>query len=181
MPQRLSIPKLKAKMQSLDLNASRLAQKAQLSDSTIDRILHNRADHYSDYTLGRLAAACECPVLELLDDESTNAALSAFTARTVEDVVEEAVAKNVTVVVDAVAPETPAQVVAESMPTTPTYIPSAQDVSDYFAYIQQQHTASVSGMQSHLDDLRAECNVWRGICIVLGVLLFGVAFWKGLF
>ena len=181
MPQRLSIPKVRSKMQSLGLNTAKLVERSQLSDSTIDRVLHGRANHYSDFTISRLAIALECPVLELLDDESTSAALTAFTAQTIENVVEEAVAKNVTVVIDNVAPDTPAQVVAESVPNTPAYIPSAQDVSDYFQYIQQQHTAAVSGMQSHLDDLRSECNLWRGICIVLGALLLIVSLAKGVF
>ena len=112
MPQRLSVPKIKERMQVLGLNTAKLVVKSQLSESTVDRILHGRANNYSDFTVQRLALALECPVLELLDDESTSAALTAFTARTVEGVVAESVAENVTVVVENVAPDVPPEVVA---------------------------------------------------------------------
>lgn len=183
MPQRLSVPKIKSKMQSLGLSASRLVVKSQLSESTIDRILHGRATNYSDFTVQRLASALECPVLELFDDESTSAALSASVARAVEEVVVEAVAEAVTVVVEDVAPEAAPQAVAAAVPNVPLSVPSALDVSAYFAYIQEQHKAEVDGLHAvharHLSDLRAERNALRIVCSLLAVGLLLALLIKG--
>lgn len=176
MPQRLSVPKVKAKMQSLGLNTAKLVAKSQLSDSTIDRILHGRANNYSDFTVSRLALALECPVLELLDDESTSAALSAFTLHSVEGVVEEAIAENVTAVIENVAPNVPPEVLAENVPNTPVTVPSAMDVANYFDYIQKQHKAEIDGMtaayEKHMADLRRDRFTW--ICIGIGALVVSV-------
>ena len=180
MPQRLSIPKVKSKMQSLGLNTAKLVVKSQLSESTIDRILHGRATNYSEFTLQRLASALECSVLELLDDESTSAALTAFSTHSVENVVAVAAAENVTAVVEAVAPDVPAEVVAESMPTTPVAIPSALDVAAYFEQIKEQRASEVAGLQDHIQELRTERDIWRWLCLILGMLLMAVLLWKGL-
>ena len=173
MPKRLSIPKVKSKMQSLGLNTAKLVVKSQLSESTIDRILHGRATNYSDFTLQRLAGALECPILELLDDESTSAALTAFTVHSGEGVVEEAIAENVTAVVENVAPDASPEKVAESVPNTPVSIPSAMDVSNYFDYIQRQHKSEIDGMaaayEKHMSDLRRDRATW--ICIGVGSLV----------
>ena len=181
MPKRVSIPKLKEKMHLKDFNASRLALESKLSDSTIDRILHNRANRYSDYTLNRLAIALDCTVLELLDDESASASLTAFSSHTVENAVAEAAAENVTAVVEAVAPDVPPEVVAENMPVTPVSVPSAMDVAVYFERIKEQHSAEVAGLQEHLRELRAERGLWRWLCLGLGVLFVALSFWKGVF
>lgn len=177
MPQRLSVPKIKSRMQSLGLSASRLQGKSQLSESTIDRILHGRANNYSDFTVQRLADALECPALELYDDESTSAALTAFTTHAVEGVVVESIAENVTAVMETVAPDVPAEVVAESVPNTPVSIPSALDVSEYFKYIQEQHKAEKEAMtaayEKHMADLRRDRATW--ICIAIGALIVSLA------
>lgn len=165
MPQRLSVPKVKARMQHLGLNAVRLVARSELSESTIDRILHGRATNYSDFTIHRLASALECTVLELLDDEAVSASLTAFTARAVEDVVVESVVENVTAVVESIAPDAPAEIVAESVPNTPVTVPSAMDVASYIDSIRASHT-------QHLADLRAERNALRIACAVLSVCLF---------
>ena len=180
MPKRVSIPKLKEKMHLKDFNASRLAQESRLSDSTIDRILHNRADHYSDYTLNRLATALGCTVLELLDDESASASLTAFSSHSVEAIVAEAAAENVTAVMEAVAPDVPFEVVAENMPVTPVAVPSAMDVAVYFDQLKEQHIAEVAGLQDHIRELRAERSIWRWLCLALSVLLIAALCWKGL-
>lgn len=175
MPQRLSVPKIKERMQVLCLNTSKLVVKSQLSESTVDRILHGRANNYSDFTVQRLAHALECPVLELLDDESTSAALTAFTTHTVEGIVAESIAENVTVVVENVAPDVPPEVVAESVPNTPVSFPSAGDVSAYFSYIQERHKAEIASMvaahDQHVSDLRAERRALRIVCATLFFLL----------
>lgn len=164
MPQRLSVPKVKSRMQLLGLNAVRLVAKSELSESTIDRILHGRATNYSDFTLNRLATALECTVLELLDDESTAAALTAFTARAVEDVVVESITENVTAVVESVAPDASPEAVAKSVPNTPVTVPSALDVANYIESIRTSHA-------QHVADLRAERNALRITCAILAVCL----------
>ena len=173
MPQRLSVPKIKTRMQVLGLSSSRLAVKSQLSESTIDRILHGRANNYSDFTVQRLAAALECPVLELYDDQATTAALTAFTARAVEDVVVESVTAAVNVVVEDVAPNVTPQTVAETVPNIPVTVPSALDVSSYFEYIQKQHQQEMAAMtaayEKHMADLRHGRTAW--ICVSIGSLV----------
>lgn len=184
MPQRLSVPKIKERMQLLGLNTAKLVVKSQLSESTVDRILHGRANNYSDFTVQRLALALECPVLELLDDESTSAALTAFTARTVEGVVAESIAENVTVVVENVAPDVSPEAVAKSVPNTPVSVPSAMDVSAYFSYIQERHKAELASMvaahDQHVSDLRAERRSLRIACTMLSFLLLLAVLFGGI-
>lgn len=179
MPQRLNISKVKSKMNELGLTTSKLVARSQLSESTVDRILHGRANNYSDFTLNRLASALNCPVLELLDDESTAAALTAFTVKTVESVIEEAIVENVTAVVGTLAPDTPPEVVAENVPNTPVAVPSAMDVSSYFQYIQDQHKQELSDLkqsfQDRTADIRRERDVWRAVSLGL-IAIICVAF-----
>ncbi len=179
MPQRLNISKVKSKMNELGLTTSKLVARSQLSESTVDRILHGRANNYSDFTLNRLASALNCPVLELLDDESTAAALTAFTTKTIESVVEEAIVENVTAVVGTLAPDTPPEVVAENVPNTPVAVPSAMDVSSYFQYIQDQHKQELADLkqsfQDRTADIRRERDVWRAVSIGL-IAIICVAF-----
>lgn len=87
--------------------------------------------------------------------------------------VEEAIVENVTVVVENVAPDVPPEVVAENVPNTPVSVPSALDVSNYFAYIEKQHKAEIDGMtaayEKHMSDLRRDRATW--ICIGIGALV----------
>ena len=173
MPKRLSADKIKARMTALGIGRVQLIDRTGLSESTVDRALHNRATNYSDFTVNRFAIALECPVLELYDDESTSAALTAFTVHSVEGVVEKAIVENVTAVVENVAPDVPPEAVAESVPNTPVSIPSEMDVANYFDYIQRQHKSEIDGMtaayEKHMSDLRRDCATW--ICIGIGSLV----------
>ena len=184
MPKRLSADKIKARMTALGIGRVQLIDRTGLSESTVDRALHNRATNYSDFTVNRFAIALECPVLELLDDESTSAALTEFTARTVEGVVAESVAENVTVVVENVAPDVPPEVVAESVPNTPVSVPSAMDVSAYFSYIQERHKSEIASMvaahDQHVSDLRAERRSLRIACAMLSFLLLLAVLFGGI-
>ena len=172
MPQRLSVPKIKARMNALNLNASLLVTKSQLSESTIDRILHDRANNYSDFTVQRLAYALECSPFDLFDDN----AIAVTVARAVEGVVAEAVAEAVTVVMDETAPDVSAQHVAESVPNIPVQLPGALDVPSYFSYIQDQHKAEIAAFEKLTSDLTGERNAWRLLSLLLIVVCVALAF-----
>lgn len=172
MPQRLSVPKIKARMNVLGLSASRLGQKSQLSDSTIDRILHGRANNYSDFTVQRLSAALECSAFDLFDDD----ALATTVAHAIEDVVAEAVAEAVTVVMDETAPDVSAQSVAEAVPNIPVQLPGALDVPAYFSYIQDQHKAELAAYEQLKADMVRERNAWRVLSFVLIAVCVALAF-----
>lgn len=177
MPQRLSVPKIKARMSALGLNASRLQEKSQLSESTIDRILHGRATNYSNFTVTCLANALECPALDLFDDDAAADAIAASVSRVVESVVAEAVAEAVTVVVEETAPDVPSQSVAEAVPNIPVQLPGALDIPVYISHIKDQHAAEIAAYTSCIEELRRERNVWRTLsllmiaaCVVLAFL-----------
>ena len=177
MPQRLSVPKIKDRMSALGLNASRLQEKSQLSESTIDRILHGRATNYSNFTVTCLANALECPALDLFDDDAAADAIAASVSRVVESVVAEAVAEAVTVVVEETAPDVPSQSVAEAVPNIPVQLPDALDIPVYISHIKDQHAAEIAAYTSCIEELRRERNVWRVLsllmiaaCVVLAFL-----------
>ena len=181
MPSRLSGKKVQARMLIKDITPSQLATMSTLSPSTIDRIIHDRATNYNNYTVQRVADALECSPFELFDEEAVGAAISDAVSHAVENVVVEAVAEAVTVVVEEVSPQTSEQTIAETIPNISTSAPPVLDVPAYFGYIQEEHKRELEELrqehESHLSDIRKEAAAWRKTAtilmgIIVAVLLF---------
>lgn len=177
MPSRLSGKKVRAKMLALNITPAQLGYKSSLSPSTIDRIIHERADSYNDYTVQRIADALGCSALELYAEEIVEAAIADASTQMVEDVVVKAVAEAVAVVVEEVSPETTLEGVAKTIPEISAPVPPALDVSRYFSYIQEEHRREVEELKElhkeHLNDVRREKNAWR-ICALTASALLAV-------
>ena len=181
MPSRLSGKKVQARMLVKNITPSQLSLRSTLSPSTIDRIIHDRATNYNNFTVQRIADALECSPFELFDEEAVGAAISDAVSHAVENVVVEAVAEAVTVVVEEVAPQTSEQTIAETVPNISTSVPPVLDVPAYFGYIQEEHKREIEELkqehESHLSDIRKEAAAWRKTAtilmgIIVAVLLF---------
>ena len=175
MPSRLSGKKVRAKMLALNITPAQLGYKSSLSPSTIDRIINERATSYNDYTVQRIADALGCSALELYSEEILETTIANASTQMVEDVVVKAVAEAVAVVVEDVSPETTVEDVAKTIPEIAATVPTALDVSRYFAYIQEEHRREVEELKElhkeHLNDVRREKNAWRMCALTASALL----------
>ena len=171
MPLRLDGSKVRAYMDAAGLTPTTLAEISKISPSTIDRVLHNRAKHYSDFTVHSIARAVKCQPVDLYTDEALDNAITSAAAVAVEAVVAESVAEAVTVVADAIAPDTPAQAVAQAVPQMTVPMPAPLDLPAYFAYMQDQHRQAMEQLTaSHTDALKAarkELSAWRTVALCL--------------
>ena len=175
MPLRLDGSKVHTHMIAAGLTPTTLAEISKISPSTIDRVLHNRAKHYSDFTVHSIARAVNCQPVDLYTDEALDTAITAAAAVVVESVVVERVAEAVTVVADALAPDAPAQTVAHAVPDMAVPMPAPLDLSAYFAYMQEQHKQALDQLTaSHADALaaaRRDAKTWRTVTLsLLGTL-----------
>ena len=181
MPTRISGQKVRSIMLSNNVTPSQLASTSELSPSTIDRILNDRASNYSNYTVQRLATALHCSPFDLFTEQAINTTLADSAATAVAEVVAEAVTEAVSVVVDEVAPHVSPEQVAEAVPNMSVNAPPVLDISSYFAYIQQSHRDELESLakarDNHLADLRRERDVWRTAAIVFAVVLVFALMW----
>lgn len=169
MPARLSATKIRAKMQTKNISPSVLTQRSTLSESTVGRIINGHATSCSDHTAACIANALDCTIMEILDDEYIAPVIANTVATSVETALVEAVAGAVSVIVDDVAPKTPAASVADTMPDMRVHLPPALDVAAYFTYIQNEHNREMEELRElhreHMNDIRIEKNVWRSIAL----------------
>lgn len=180
MPSRLSGKKVQERMLIKNITPSQLSLRSTLSPSTIDRIIHDRATNYNNYTVQRIADALECNPFELFDEEAVGEAISNAVSHAVENVVVEAVAEAVTVVVEEVSPQTTEQKIAETVPNFSASVPPILDVQAYFAYMQEEHKHAIDEIKhefaEHMTDMRKEASAWRITAILLMLVIMCMFF-----
>ena len=169
MPKRLSGTKILAIMKAEDINQTELIRRTALSQSTVDKVIHNRATGYSDYTAQCIADALGRTVMEIVEDEYVTPVINSAVSTSVESAIVGAVAEAVTVVVDDVSPRTPSESVAQTVPDMTVHLPPALDVAKYVDHLQADHQREIADMkaahQEHLADIRREKNVWRMVAL----------------
>ena len=174
MPARCDSVKIRALMDERLMTAAQLANAADLSTSTLNRILNEKDYRTSDTTLKQLAKALGCSPFDLLREDSIGAMIHQETERAVADVVVEAVAEALTVVVDELSPADEAhapQDIAQAVPPMEVKTPSVLDVSAYIDYLRTTCEDKVQSVLARLNDMRKSRNFWRIFCFILMLAL----------
>ena len=169
MPKRLSGTKILAIMKVEGITQTELIRRSTLSPSTVEKVVHNRATRYSDYTAQCIADALGRTVMDIVDDEYVAPIISSAVSSSFETAIAGAVAEALTVVVDDVSPRTPSESVAQTVPDMTVHLPPALDVSQYVKTIQEEHQRTVEELkaahQEHINDIRREKNAWRMVAL----------------
>jgi DNA-binding Xre family transcriptional regulator len=156
------------------LTASQLADKAGISDSTMNRILHEKGYKTSDSTLTLLAWALNCSPFDLLRDDSIGEMIQKETESAVTGIVAEAVAEAITVVVDELSPTTDTPTperIADSVPHMQVNAPPVLDVAAYVDHIKQTCEEKITAVMTRFDDMRKSRNFWRVFAIIMIVFI----------
>lgn len=172
MPTRCSAAKIRALMHEQLMTAVQLADKAGISPSTLTRIFGDPDYRTSDQTVNLLAKALNCSPFDLLQDAAVDAMIRAENEQAVSEVVTEAVAEALTVVVDELAPgDTPEQI-ADAVPHIQAAVPPVLDVASYIEHIKATCEARVQEVIARLNDMRKARNTWRVLALIaiLGVI-----------
>lgn len=177
MPSRCSAEKLRALMTDRLMTSAQLADKAGISASTMTRILNDKEYRTSDTTLNLLAKALDCSPFDLLQDSAVDAIIRNETEQAVADVVTEAVAEALTVVVDELAPGDTPQQIADAVPQMQASVPPVLDAASYIQHIKDSCEARVREVLARLNDMRKARNLWRIICVVLAVCIVGLSYY----
>lgn len=179
MPSRCSSAKVRTKMAEARLTASQLADKAGISDSTMNRILQEKGYKTSDSTLTLLAGALNCSPFDLLRDDSIDEMIHKETESAVTGIVAEAVAEAITVVVDELSPATDMPTperIADSVPHMQVNAPPVLDVAAYVDHIKQACEEKIAAVMTRFDDMRKSRNFWRVFAVIVIILIF-IAIW----
>lgn len=175
MPKRLSGTKILAIMKAEGITTTEMIRRTALSQSTVDKVLHNRATGYSDYTAQAFANALGRTVMDIVDDEYVAPVISSAVSSSFETAIAGAVAEALTVVVDDVSPRTPSESAAQAVPDMTVHLPPALDVAQYVKTIQEEHQRTVDELKAshreHLADIRREKNVWRMVALAACALI----------
>lgn len=179
MPSRCSSAKVRAKMTEARLTAAQLADKAGISDSTMNRILQEKGYKTSDSTLTLLAGALNCSPFDLLRDDSINEMIHKEAEDAVTGIVAEAVAEAITVVVDELTPTEDAPTperIADSVPPMQVNTPPVLDVASYIEHIKQACDEKIAAVMTRFDDMRKSRNFWRVFAIIM-IAFSAIAIW----
>ena len=176
MPRRIDGEKITALQDEKNMTNADLARESGVSVSTIIRIKKNEAHNSSNFTVKSLAKAFGCQPADLYKEEAVKEAINEALAQTVSNVVAEAVAEAVTVVVDEIAPDTPLEAVAETIPEMKLNMPFDFNIQEYFDRMVTTHQLEIENIEktytNHLNDLRKEKHAWQAVNFALAIALF---------
>lgn len=181
MPKRLSGTKILAIMKVEGITQTELIRRSTLSPSTVEKVVHNRATRYSDYTAQCIADALGRTVMDIVDDEYVAPVINSAVSASIETAIVGAVAEAVNVVVDDVSPRTPPESAAQAVPDMTVHLPPALDVAKYVDHLQTDHQRELAEIkaahQEHLNDIRREKNAWRMVALsACGLIAVGMLF-----
>ena len=176
MPRRIDGEKITALQEEMNMTNADLARESGVSVSTIIRVKKNEAHNSSNFTVKSLAKALNCQPADLYKEEAIKEAINEALAQTMSNIVAEAVAEAVTVVVDEIAPDTPMEAVAETIPEMQLNMPIDFNMQEYFDRLVTTHQLEVENIEkthaNHINDLRKEKHAWQAVTFILAIALF---------